>query len=83
MLKDKVLVNLYVLKLDKRYEVYLPVNEKIGNIIALLERQLFSSAPEASVNNSVLLNLNSGSFYNYNDIVRNLDIKNETNLMLI
>ncbi len=81
MLKDKVLVNLYILKLDKKYEIYLPVNEKIGNIIALLEKQLFSNAQETS--NSILLNLNSGAFYNYNDIVRNLDIKNETNLMLI
>ncbi len=83
MLKDKVLVNLYVLKLDKKYEIYLPVNEKIGNIIMLLEKQLFSSAAGMSIDHSILLNLSSGTFYNYNDIVRNLDIKNETNLMLI
>ena len=32
MLENKILVNLYVLSLDKKYEVFIPINEKVGNI---------------------------------------------------
>ncbi len=83
MLKDKVLVNLYILKLDRKYEVYLPINEKVGNIISLLEKNLYESENGVSMQNSILFNLSTGSLYNYDMVLRDTDIDNETNLLLI
>ena len=37
-MKNKVLVELYVPTIDEIYNLYLPVNRKIGNIIALLNK---------------------------------------------
>ena len=36
MLDNKVLVTIYVLSLGETYELFIPVNEKVGNISKLL-----------------------------------------------
>lgn len=80
MFDNKVLVNLYVLSLDKNFEIYFPINEKVGNILTLLKKSLFETDIKKNI---LLLNLNSGTVYNYNDIVRKTDIKNGVRLMLV
>lgn len=80
MLNNKILVNLYVVKLDKNYEIFLPVDEKIGNAIKLLSLSLFGNI---DINKTyTLLNLYSGNVYNNNDLIRNTDIQNGTKLIL-
>ena len=81
MFDNKLLVNLYVLVLDKHFEIFVPVDEKVGNIVKLLDRSLldmFSSDKRFS-----LLNVYSGNLYKNNDIVRNTDIQNGSKLILI
>ena len=34
---DKVLVSIYVPSIEQEYNVYLPINKKIGNIIYLIK----------------------------------------------
>ena len=81
MLDNKVLVNLHILSLGKDYEVYLPVNEKIGVISRLLNSTMFDS----SNNNKsfVLFNADTGVTYENNILVRNTDIKNGSRLILL
>lgn len=81
MFDNKYLVNLYVLSLDKSFEIFIPVDEKIGNVIKLINKTLFEMSSVS--NNLTLLSLYSGNIYNYNDLVRNTDIKNGTKLILI
>lgn len=81
MFDNKLLINLYVLSLGKEFEVYMPVNEKIGNISRLLNSSMFEVADEKK--NYILFNAESGVSYNNNDIVRNTDIKNGSKLILI
>ena len=54
MLDNKILVNLYSLSLGKNFEIYLPVNEKVGNISKLLNTTLFDSID--TNRNYILLN---------------------------
>ena len=79
MLENKMLVNLYVLVLDKNFEVFVPIDEKVGNIVNLLNRSLINLTDKKYA----ILNLYSGVVYKNNDIVRNTDIKNGTKLILI
>ena len=81
MLDNKYLVNLYVLSLDKSFEIFIPIDEKIGNIVKLFNRSLLEYG--VSNNAGVLLSLYSGQIYNNNDLVRNTDIKNGTKLILV
>lgn len=80
MFENKLLIDLYVLTLDKNYECFVPINDKVGNIVNLFGRSFF----EINSNKSyVLLNLSSGKVYNYNDLIRDTDIQNGSKLMLI
>ena len=78
---NKLLINLYVLSLGKRFEVYIPVNEKIGNISRLLNATMFETSDDKK--NYILFNAESGISYNNNDLIRDTDIKNNTKLILI
>ena len=80
MLDNKVLINLYILSLGIDYEVFFPVNEKIGNISRLLNTTMFDSINFEK--NFTLLNAETGVVYNNNELVRNTDIRNNTKLIL-
>lgn len=81
MFDNKLLVNLYVLVLDKHFEIFVPVDEKVGNIVKLLDKSLLDMLP---INKKLtLMNLYSGNVYKNNDLVRNTDIQNGTKLILI
>ena len=81
MLDNKYLVNFYVLSLDKTFEMFIPADEKIGNVVKLINKSLLDFSSENT--SGVLLNLYNGQIYNNNDIVRNTDIKNGTKLILV
>ena len=81
MFDNKLLVNLYILVLDKHFEIFVPVDEKVGNIVNLLDRSLLDMFSKNK--NFSLLNVYSGNLYKNNDIVRNTDIQNGSKLILI
>ncbi len=81
MLNNKVLVNLYCLSLGKTFEVYLPINEKIGNITKILNTTLFDSID--SSRNYMFLNSETGNIYKNNELIRETDIKNGTKIILM
>ena len=80
MLDNKLFINLYILSLDENYELFIPVDEKVANLVNMLDKSVF---PFDNKKRGVLLNLYTGVIYNNNDIIRNTDIKNGTKLMLI
>ena len=81
MFENKVLVNLYILSLGMNFELYIPVNEKIGNISKLINSTMFDSIDMEK--NYSILNVEDGTFYKKNDLVRNTNIKNGTKLLLV
>ncbi len=81
MLENKVLVNLYVLSIGKSYEIFVPVNEKVGNITKLLNLNLFNAIQSGK--NCVLMNTEEGVCYENNQVIRDTSIKNGTRLILI
>ena len=81
MLDNKLLIDLYVLSLDKHFELFVPVNDKVGNIVRLLDKSFFGLINDNK--NRALLNLYNGHVYNNNDIIKNTDIQNCTKLILI
>ena len=81
MLDNKVLVNVYIMSLDENMEMFLPVNEKVGNISKLLNTTLFDSIDFEK--NNKIINVDNGVIYNNNDLIRKTDIRNGSKLMLI
>jgi len=81
MLDNKILINLYILSLSTNYEVFIPVNEKVGNITKLLNTTMFDSINFDK--NNIFVNIETGTLYKNNDLIRNTDIKNGTKIILI
>ncbi len=81
MFENKVLVNLYILSLGINYEMYVPVNERVGNISKLLNTAMFDGVDNGS--NYTLINIEDGTYYKENDIIRDTNIKNGTRLLLV
>ncbi len=81
MFENKVLVNFYILSLGMNVEMYLPVNEKVGNISKLINANMFDSI-EIGKNYSIL-NVEDGTCYKANTLIRDTNIKNGTKLLLV
>ena len=81
MYENKILVNIYILSLSQNYEMFVPVNEKVGNLANLLNSIMMDSIdPSKTI---MIINADSGKCYKNNDLVRETDITNGTKLVLI
>ena len=84
-MKNKVLVELYVPTIDEIYNLYLPVNRKIGNIIALLNKSLTEVTNGEFVGNeyTMLYNRNTGEMYDVNLSLRETNTRNGSSIVLL
>lgn len=84
-MKNKVLVSLSIPEIDKKYDIYLPINKKIGNIIILLNKaisELTDGEFELS-NNNCLYNVYTKQKYDPDVLLANTNIRNGTSLVLL
>ena len=79
---NKVLISLFIPAIDKKYDVWIPVNKKVYNVIILLIKGIKDQNynPE---NMPLLYNKVTGECYDLNLNVQETDIKNATELILI
>ena len=84
-MENKVLINLYVPFLEKKYEVFLPVNKKIGDIIYLLAKALNDITGGYYVyrKNERLYNRLNGAEYTLGEIIKHTNIRNGTELVFM
>ncbi len=85
MHNEKVLVELIVPALDAKYDVYFPINRRIGNVICLTNKMLFEETNGLFVgnNNTLLYDSLSGEIYNMNQLVRETNIRNGSKVILL
>lgn len=83
-MKNKVLVQLIVPDIEEQYDIFLPLNKKIGNIIILLAKSIRELSNTEQINTDMCLyNRDTGIKYNPESILINTDIRNGTILILI
>ena len=82
---NKVLTCLYVPEIDKSYEIFLPLNKRIGEIIEMLNTSINDlSSDEFKISHTnTLYNKDTGRKYDKNEILGSTDITNNTNLILL
>ena len=81
MYENKILVNIYILSLSKNYEMFIPVNEKVGHLASLLNNIMTDSIDFTRT--IMIINADSGRCYKNNELVRDTDITNGTKLVLV
>lgn len=83
-MKNKVLVEIIIPKFDESYNLLLPVNKRIGNIVLLVNKAIeeinngfYKCNPQAS-----LYNVDTGERYDVNKLLYETNIRNGTKLIL-
>ena len=85
MMMNKVLVKLIVPELDRDFDLFIPVNELVSKITKLMIKSVSDlSGINLDMNSKyILLNQSTGQIYKINDIIRETDIRNATELVLL
>ena len=81
----KVLIKLYVPEIEQSYEVYIPINKTISQVLILLNKLVCNVSGESYPIKKNLKMYNRRTFeeYKLESIIRNTDIKNGTELVII
>lgn len=84
-MKNKVLVELFVPEVEIIFNVYLPINKRIGNLVILISRAIneMQLVDVISENDASLYNRETCQRYNINDLLINTDIRNGASLILL
>ena len=84
-MKNKVLVELIVPELEESYDIYIPVDKKVGSVVKLLNKAIFELS-DGNYNvgeKSFIYNRDNGIRYDINQIIKETDIRNGTKIILI
>ena len=85
MNKNKILICLYIPLIEKKYDLYIPINKKVGTIKKLIEEGLL----EITENDYVIspetnfYSKDTGPVYDVNQTVKDTDLKNGSRIILV
>ena len=84
-MNNKILVGLYVPLIEKNYDIYIPINKKIGTIKRLIENGLIELTDNSYVikEDTNFYSKETGQIYDVNKSVRETDLKNGSRIILI
>lgn len=84
-MKNKILIEVEVPMVEKTYDLYIPVNKRVGTIKKLMEEGI-SEITDKAYKPSETTNFFSkenGMIYDVNQNVRDTDLKNGSRIILI
>ncbi len=83
-MKDKVLVEVIVPSIEEKYNVYIPVRRKVGNVIELVSKAIFELTDGLfiSTDQTMLYDQETGNPYPIDVIVKDTTIRNGSKVVL-
>lgn len=84
-MKNKILVELEVPLIEKKYDLFIPTNKKIGTIKNLVEEELIelTEGSYKKVDSTNFYSKETGVIYDVNNNVRDTDLKNGSRVILV
>lgn len=84
-MKNKILIELIVPEIDEKYNLYIPINKKVGNVVVLLIKAVkeLTSGSFNGTDKTCLYDKNTGDKYPINSLIRETNIRNGSSLILI
>ena len=85
MMNNKVLVEIIVPASSQKYDVYIPLDCKMSEVLSMVANALtdLSNGRYKATSETVLCDADTGTIFNINTEVAELGIKNGSRLMLI
>ena len=85
MNKNKILIELEIPLIEKKYDLFIPINKKIGTIKKLIENalvELIDNDYEIREDTN-LYSKDTGEIYDVNKTVKDTDLKNGSRVILL
>lgn len=84
-MKNKVLVHLLIPEIDENYDIFVPINIRIGTVIKLLNKSLeeMTNGVYQVKKNRKLYNTEDSNQYDINSLVRETNIRNGVTVILM
>lgn len=84
-MKNKVLVEIYIPQLDEEYNIYLPLNKNIANVITLIGKSIseLKRIDNFDYNSLSLYNRETTIKYNPDSLIKETNIRNGFRLILM
>ena len=74
-MENKVLIELIVPELEEKFDIFIPITKRVGNIIALLAKAITELGIDYNLTPSMgIYNRNTSQQYNPNDLIYNTSI---------
>ena len=85
MNKNKILIELEIPLIEKNYDLFVPINKKVGTVKSLIEQSLVEITDGAYTPNeaSNFYSKETGNIYDVNQSVRDTDLKNGSRVILM
>ena len=85
MEKNKILIELEIPAIEKKFDLFIPINKKIGTIKSLIEKGLAESndIDYEIKEDTNLFSKDTGNIYDVNNTVRDTDLKNGSRIILL
>lgn len=81
--KNKVLIELYLPEYEKIYNIFIPINKRVGTIKQLIEKQLEEMIGYEIKDDSNFYSAETGKEYNVQLLIKDTDIKNASRIVLV
>ena len=79
----KVLIKLYVPEIENTYEMYIPINRTVGEVVRLMNQIVHNMSEVFPIRENIhLYNRYTNSIYPRNQLIRDTDIRNGTELVM-
>ena len=84
-MNNKILIELEIPLIEKKYDLFIPINRKVGTIKGLIEDALVELTDNAYIKKeeSNFYSKDTGTIYDVNKTVRDTDLKNGSRIILI
>ena len=85
MNKNKILIEIEIPLIEKKYDLFIPVNKKVGTIKNLIEKTLLELTDNAYImrDDTNLYSKITGEIYDVNQTIRDTDLKNGSKIILL
>ncbi len=83
--KNKILIELSIPLIEKNYDLFIPINKKVGTVKKLIEEGLLELTDHNYIikQDSNFYSKETGEVYDVNKTVRETDLKNGSRIVLI
>ena len=84
-MNNKILIELEIPLIEKRYDLFIPINKKVGTIKNLIENALVELTDSAYVpkDDSNFYSKETGEIFDVNKTVRDTNLRNGSRIILI